>query len=130
MSGLDILSTDGVIEILETSGYGCGYLTGLGKTGIILGLEKILLSGQILFSYKEIYLPIVLLYSFALFLLFVILLWLYSISLPGCAEHCVLSLYTAVTRRIHLPKHRTPQKFTPSISFMGGTTAFLNNFLY
>jgi hypothetical protein len=32
----------------------------------------------------------------------------------------ILNRYTAITRRIHLPKHRTPKQFSPSISFMGG----------
>eukprot|EP00428_Durinskia_dybowskii_P073480 CAMPEP_0170414130 /NCGR_PEP_ID=MMETSP0117_2-20130122/31901_1 /TAXON_ID=400756 /ORGANISM="Durinskia baltica, Strain CSIRO CS-38" /LENGTH=434 /DNA_ID=CAMNT_0010671993 /DNA_START=304 /DNA_END=1608 /DNA_ORIENTATION=- len=35
-------------------------------------------------------------------------------------ENFVFNRYSAITRRIHLPKHRTPMQFTPSISFMGG----------
>lgn len=35
-------------------------------------------------------------------------------------DYVMLRWYTFLTRRIHLPKHRTPKQFAPSISFMGG----------
>lgn len=41
-------------------------------------------------------------------------------SLIELFEYVVCLFYTSTTRRIHLPKHRTPKQFTPSICFMGG----------
>jgi len=35
-------------------------------------------------------------------------------------ENLILTRYTETVRRSHLPKHRTPLKFAPSICFMGG----------
>ena len=43
------------------------------------------------------------------------------IHFPGeWMENFIVLRYTAITRRIHVPKHSRPLKFTPSISFMGG----------
>jgi hypothetical protein len=83
-------------------------------------IEAFMESYGMLITYKSIYIPALLIYSFGVMVSFACISFLYPISITALAEHCVLTLYTAITRRIHLPKHRTPNKFTPSISFMGG----------
>jgi hypothetical protein len=83
-------------------------------------IEAFLESYGMLITYKSIYIPALLIYSFGVMVSFACISFLYPISITALAEHFVLTLYTAITRRIHLPKHRTPNKFTPSISFMGG----------
>ena len=35
-------------------------------------------------------------------------------------ESFVLTRYTNITKRLHIPKSEIPKNFTPSISFMGG----------
>jgi hypothetical protein len=68
------------------------------------------------------YLPVLLLSSLGLLVSF-----LYMVNFSffvGICESCVMGAYTAMTRRVHLPKHRRPRKFTPSISFMGGMHQF------
>lgn len=46
-------------------------------------------------------------------------------------ENLILTRYTETVRRSHLPKHRTPLKFAPSICFMGGKVIFLmTNYLF
>lgn len=66
------------------------------------------------------YFPGILFNMIGLLLSFVFMLNLKSLSIIATAENIVFNRYSAITRRIHLPKHRTPRQFTPSISFMGG----------
>jgi hypothetical protein len=66
------------------------------------------------------YFPSIWLNMIGLLLAFVIILNWKARGLIAAAENVVFSRYSAITRRIHLPKHRTPREFTPSISFMGG----------
>mmetsp|Transcript_14497 Transcript_14497/g.21830 ORF Transcript_14497/g.21830 Transcript_14497/m.21830 type:complete len:341 (-) Transcript_14497:132-1154(-) len=72
--------------------------------------------GQIL------YIPALVTYSVCLFLSFTAVLNLsivFDAVLSG-VEHFLMTGYTVVTRRCHLPKHKAPKQFCPSISFMGG----------
>lgn len=70
------------------------------------------------------YFPTVLVNLIGLLFSFVFVLNLSSFSIIATAENFVFNRYSAITRRIHLPKHRTPRQFTPSICFMGGQTLF------
>lgn len=67
------------------------------------------------------YFPMVLVNLIGLLFSFVFVLNLSSFSIITTAENFVFNRYSAITRRVHLPKHRTPRQFTPSICFMGGT---------
>jgi hypothetical protein len=68
------------------------------------------------------YVPALLLYSFCLLFSFTAVLNFSNLhtSMILCFEYILMSGYTIVTRRIHLPKHKAPSQFSPSISFMGG----------
>lgn len=66
------------------------------------------------------YFPAVLVNLIGLLLGFVFMQNLSSFSIIHTAENLVFQHYSYLTRRIHLPKHRTPRQFTPSICFMGG----------
>ena len=63
------------------------------------------------------YVPALLISTLFLLLVFVVFL---NLSFSTYIDQCILYYYTSVTRKIHLPKNRTPKQFTPSISFMGG----------
>ena len=67
------------------------------------------------------YFPTIVINLIGLLFSFVFVLNMSSFSFIAAAENFVFNRYTAITRRIHLPKHRTPKQFTPSICFMGGT---------
>ena len=71
--------------------------------------------------------PVLLVDSFLLLCSFFIMLVmnsLYSLRLfdrvSYIIESIILNRYTALTRRVHVPKHMIPKQFTPSICFMGG----------
>jgi len=67
-----------------------------------------------------IYFPSIFVNLIGLFFGFVAVLNFSSFSIIHAAENFVFNRYSAITRRIHLPKHRTPREFTPSVCFMGG----------
>lgn len=68
------------------------------------------------------YLPAFLVNSIGLLVSFgtVLHVSLSSAEVATFTENFILARYTASTRRSHLPKYRTPSKFSPSICFMGG----------
>lgn len=66
------------------------------------------------------YFPSIFVNLIGLFFGFVAVLNFSSFSIIHAAENFVFNRYSAITRRIHLPKHRTPREFTPSVCFMGG----------
>lgn len=72
------------------------------------------------FIYVVLYIPMLCIYSLLLLISFTVMLNLSSYSIISTIETLVMGEYTSVTRRINLPKHKIPDKFTPSISFMGG----------
>jgi len=74
-----------------------------------------------------IYFPSIFVNLIGLFFGFVAVLNFSSFSIIHAAENFVFNRYSAITRRIHLPKHRTPREFTPSVCFMGGEFSFCNS---
>jgi hypothetical protein len=46
--------------------------------------------------------------------------FLYYLNSVGYTEWLLLTYYTALTRRVNVPKNKAPKQFAPSISFMGG----------
>ncbi len=84
-------------------------------------LESCLTEHHIALYYNgTIYVPSLILYLTAISGLSMIFAVFYHYHILMFMENCMLWCYTILTRRIHLPKHRTPQRFAPSISFMGG----------
>jgi hypothetical protein len=62
-----------------------------------------------------------LLYSLCMFFTFCFMQLLqYLCDIAEWFENFIVIRYTAITRRIHVPKNNRPLQFTPSISFMGG----------
>ncbi len=47
-------------------------------------------------------------------------LLVYYLNSIGYTEKFLLNRYTAITRRVNIPKNKAPKMFAPSISFMGG----------
>ena len=72
-----------------------------------------------------IYFPSIFVNLIGLFFGFVAVLNFSSFSIIHAAENFVFNRYSAITRRIHLPKHRTPREFTPSVCFMGGKLNYI-----
>jgi hypothetical protein len=92
-----------------------------------LVLPKVVIDSVIVFFNKILWTPILLLETFTLMVTFWISLVLRYLNFIHFVEkvndsidRLVLTRYTMVTRRIHIPKHKVPKQFTPSISFMGG----------
>eukprot|EP01038_Epipyxis_sp_PR26KG_P012821 gene12821-17191_t len=71
-------------------------------------------------GYNLVYIPALFLYSLGLLFSFTVMLIFSKCNVMLHIENFILNRYTSITRRIHLPKHRTPRQFTPSICFMGG----------
>jgi len=67
-----------------------------------------------------VYFPYILINSIMLLFCFGVVLLFSRFKIVASFESFILTQYSAITRRIHLPKHRTPLQFTPSVSFMGG----------
>lgn len=84
-------------------------------------LESALTDHDIALYYNgTIYVPSLILYLSMISALSMVFAVFYHYHILMFMENCMLWCYTILTRRIHLPKHRTPQRFAPSISFMGG----------
>lgn len=90
-------------------------------------LPKVVIDSVIIFLNKILWTPILLVETFTLMVTFWISLVLRYFNfihviekLNDSIDRLVLTRYTMVTRRIHIPKHKAPKQFTPSISFMGG----------
>lgn len=104
-----------VVELLSDAMYNCANCI----------IPAFVLDSFIVLFYKVIWAPVFLYECFALAFSFFFMMVLNAI--PSISLHIVdwidaiiINRYTALTRRVHLPKHRAPKKFTPSISFMGG----------
>ncbi len=88
----------------------------------LLNLIEQFAQESFLFPYYQSFIlfPALLVYCIALVICFTMVRWFYPFNMINFIENGVLSIYTLITRRIHLPKHKTPLQFTPSVSFMGG----------